>query len=63
MEPDFSILDSGATTSMIPMKKVIDRRLKMDAITEGPTVRFADDVVTDPVMYTVQMSDWLKLML
>ena len=60
MEPDFSILDSGATTSMIPMKKVIDRRLKMDAITEGPTVRFADDVVTDPVMYTVQMSDWLK---
>jgi hypothetical protein len=30
--PDFATLDSGATASMIPMEKVIDRRLKMAAI-------------------------------
>ena len=59
MAPDFATLDSGATASMIPMEKVIDRRLKMAAITGGPTVRFADDNVTDPVKYKVQMSDWL----
>jgi len=57
--PDFATLDSGATASMIPMDKVIDRKLKMAAITDGPTVRFGDDVVTDPVKYGVQMSDWL----
>ena len=51
MAPDFATLDSGATASMIPMEKVIDRRLKMAAITGGPTVRFADDNVTDPVRY------------
>jgi len=57
--PDFATLDSGATASMIPMDKVIDRKLKMATITDGPTVRFGDDVVTDPVKYVVQMSDWL----
>jgi hypothetical protein len=55
--PDFATLDSGATASMIPMEKVIDRRLKMAAITRGPTVRFADDNVTDPVKYKVQMNN------
>jgi hypothetical protein len=57
--PDFATLDSGATASMIPMDKVIDRKLKMAAITDDPRVRFGDDVVTDPVTYVVQMSDWL----
>jgi hypothetical protein len=53
--PDFATLDSGATASMIPMDKVIDRKLKIAAITGGPTVRFADDNVTDPVKYNYRM--------
>ena len=32
----------------------------MNAIAGGPTVRFADEAVTEPVKYVVNMNEWMK---
>jgi hypothetical protein len=55
-----AILDSGATRTLLTKQKVNERGYNMDAIADGPTVKFADEIITEPVKHIVNMNEWLK---